>query len=61
MQQLAPARSLPTPIDRRDAVLGNLSEVEGMSLNALRAAVDWGFERSWRVPGDAATEISLPC
>jgi hypothetical protein len=60
MQQLAPARSLPTPIDRWDAVLGNLSEVEGMSL-MLRAAVDWGFERSWRVPGDAATEISLPC
>jgi N-acyl-D-amino-acid deacylase len=25
-------------------VLANLSEVEGMSLDALRAGVDWGFE-----------------
>ena len=34
----------PPPINRRDTVLANLSEVEGMSLDALRAGVDWGFE-----------------
>ena len=34
----------PTPIHRRDTVLANLSEVEAMSLDALRAGVDWGFE-----------------
>jgi len=36
----------PTPIDRRDTALCNLFEVEGMSLDALRAGVDWGFEDS---------------
>jgi N-acyl-D-aspartate/D-glutamate deacylase len=34
----------PTPANRRDTVLANLSEVEAMSLDALRAGVDWGFE-----------------
>ena len=34
----------PTPIDRRGTALCNLFEVEGMSLDALRARVDWGFE-----------------
>ncbi|HZK89421.1 MAG TPA: amidohydrolase family protein [Stellaceae bacterium] len=34
----------PTPAHRRDTVLANLSEVEAMSLDALRAGVDWGFE-----------------
>ena len=34
----------PTPASRRDIVLANLSEVEAMSLDALRAGVDWGFE-----------------
>jgi len=34
----------PTPPHRRETVLANLSEVEAMSLDALRAGVDWGFE-----------------
>lgn len=34
----------PTPPSRRDMVLANLSEVEAMPLEALRAGVDWGFE-----------------
>jgi N-acyl-D-amino-acid deacylase len=34
----------PTPAHRRDTVLANLSEVEAMSLDALQAGVDWGFE-----------------
>jgi N-acyl-D-amino-acid deacylase len=34
----------PTPANRRDTVLANLSEVEAMSLDALHAGVDWGFE-----------------
>jgi N-acyl-D-amino-acid deacylase len=34
----------PTPAHRRDTVLANLSEVEAMSLDALHAGVDWGFE-----------------
>ena len=34
----------PTPANRRDTVLANLSEVEAMSLDALQAGVDWGFE-----------------
>lgn len=34
----------PTPANRRDTVLANLSEVEAMSLDALQAVVDWGFE-----------------
>ena len=34
----------PTPPNRRDTVLANLSEVEAMPLEALKAGVDWGFE-----------------
>jgi N-acyl-D-amino-acid deacylase len=34
----------PTPANRRETVLANLSEVEAMSLDALHAGVDWGFE-----------------
>lgn len=34
----------PTPPNRRDTVLANLSEVEAMSLEALKAGVDWSFE-----------------
>jgi N-acyl-D-aspartate/D-glutamate deacylase len=34
----------PTPKHRRATVLANLSEVEAMSLDALNAGVDWGFE-----------------
>lgn len=34
----------PTPAHRRDTILANLSEVEAMSLDALKAGVDWGFE-----------------
>ena len=34
----------PTPPERRDTVMKNLSEVEAMSLDALRVGVDWGFE-----------------
>jgi N-acyl-D-aspartate/D-glutamate deacylase len=34
----------PTPANRRDTILANLSEVEAMSLDALKAGVDWGFE-----------------
>jgi N-acyl-D-aspartate/D-glutamate deacylase len=34
----------PNKPDTRDLLLRNLSEVEGMSLTALRAGVDWRFE-----------------
>ncbi|MFZ2004264.1 MAG: hypothetical protein WAV02_04215 [Stellaceae bacterium] len=34
----------PTPANRRATVLANLSEVEAMSLDALHAGVDRGFE-----------------
>jgi len=34
----------PAPADRRDTILANLAEVEGMSLDSLKAGVDWGFE-----------------
>ncbi len=34
----------PTPPNRRETVLANLSEVEAMPLEALKAGVDWGFE-----------------
>jgi N-acyl-D-aspartate/D-glutamate deacylase len=34
----------PATPDMRDTILKNLSEVEAMSLDSLRAGVDWGFE-----------------
>ncbi|MGE5202677.1 MAG: N-acyl-D-amino-acid deacylase family protein [Acidobacteriota bacterium] len=34
----------PCPPGQRDLVARNLSEVEGMSLDALRAGIDWHFE-----------------
>ena len=34
----------PCPPEQRELVAANLSVVEGMSLEALRAGVDWGFE-----------------
>jgi len=34
----------PCPPETRDLVARNLSEVEGMSLTALRAGIDWSFE-----------------
>jgi N-acyl-D-aspartate/D-glutamate deacylase len=34
----------PCPRDAREAIMKNLSVVEGMDLAALRAGVDWGFE-----------------
>ncbi len=34
----------PTPAHRRHTILANLSEVEAMSLDTLKAGVDWGFE-----------------
>ena len=34
----------PATPDVRDTILKNLSEVEAMSLDSLRAGVDWGFE-----------------
>jgi len=34
----------PAPPDRRGMILANLAEVEGMSLDSLKAGVDWGFE-----------------
>ena len=34
----------PCPPGQRDLVARNLSEVEGMSLEALRAGIDWRFE-----------------
>lgn len=34
----------PAPPDKREMILANLAEVEGMALDSLRAGVDWGFE-----------------
>ena len=34
----------PAPVDKRDQILANLAEVEGMSLDALTEGMDWGFE-----------------
>ena len=34
----------PAPADKRDMILANLAEVEGMALASLQAGVDWGFE-----------------
>src|SRR5687768_6600736 len=34
----------PCPRDAREAIMKNLSVVEGMDLAALRAGIDWGFE-----------------
>ena len=34
----------PAPPASRDAILANLAEVEGMSLDTLKAGVRWGFE-----------------
>ena len=34
----------PCPPDRRDLIIRNLSVVEGMDLDALRAGIDWNFE-----------------
>src|SRR3546814_4820551 len=33
----------PNRPEVRDALMKNLSEVEGMSLESLRAGIDWGF------------------
>ena len=35
---------VPARPDMRDDILANLAEVEGMSLESLKAGVDWGFE-----------------
>jgi N-acyl-D-aspartate/D-glutamate deacylase len=34
----------PCPPDRREQIARNLAEVEGMSIAALEAGIDWGFE-----------------
>ncbi|MEK9839254.1 MAG: amidohydrolase family protein, partial [Ilumatobacter sp.] len=34
----------PAPRNRRDTILANLAEVEGMALDSLKEGVDWGFE-----------------
>jgi N-acyl-D-amino-acid deacylase len=34
----------PSPPDRRDLIIRNLSVVEGMDLDALRAGINWTFE-----------------
>ena len=34
----------PAPLDKRDTILANLAEVEGMSLESLSAGMEWGFE-----------------
>jgi len=34
----------PAPADKRNMILANLAEVEGMALASLEAGVDWGFE-----------------
>ncbi len=34
----------PAPKEARETILRNLSEVEAMSLTALEAGIDWGFE-----------------
>ena len=34
----------PAPPASRDSILANLAEVEGMSLDTLKAGVRWGFE-----------------
>lgn len=34
----------PAPPDKRDMILANLAEVEGMALESLQAGMDWGFE-----------------
>ncbi len=34
----------PAPPSRRDTILTNLAEVEGMALESLKAGMDWGFE-----------------
>ena len=34
----------PAPRDKRDMILANLAEVEGMSLESLEAGMQWGFE-----------------
>lgn len=34
----------PAPADKRDMILANLAEVEGMALESLQEGVDWGFE-----------------
>lgn len=34
----------PAPADKRDSILANLAEVEGMSLESLKAGMDWDFE-----------------
>ena len=35
---------VPAPPPMRDAILANLAEVEGMSLDTLKAGMDWSFE-----------------
>ncbi len=35
---------VPSPPDIRDYIMNNLSVVEGMDLDALRAGIDWQFE-----------------
>ena len=34
----------PAPADRRDSIIANLAEVEGMSLESLRAGIDTSYE-----------------
>ena len=34
----------PAPVDKRELILANLAEVEGMSLDSLSAGMEWGFE-----------------
>jgi len=34
----------PAPADKRDMILANLAEVEGMALESLQEGVDWSFE-----------------
>ena len=47
---------VPSPEPVRDLILRNLSVVEGMDLDALRAGVDWKFD-SFAGFMDAAREI----
>ena len=41
---LSPVTIAPCKAEHRDLTLRNLTHVEGMSLDALRAGVDWDFE-----------------
>ena len=50
----------PCPPDRREQMARNLAEVEGMSIAALEAGIDWSFERLPRVSGIAPAQGVLP-